>query len=92
MVNTVTDTQYEYIGDRGYDGTVVGYDANAKISFYGATPIVQRSGAAQGTFTTTMTQSTGYGFLTSTAADAAVALLLEIRLALIALGLIKGSA
>jgi hypothetical protein len=82
----------QQIGTRDPDGCSLGGATTDKISLYGVTPIVQRSGAAQGTFTTTTTQSTGWGFLTSTAADAAVALLLEIRLALIAIGAIKGSA
>ena len=83
---------YKYLDDRSSDGTILGYDTSAKVGFYGYTPIVQRSGASQGTFTTGMTQSTGYGFLTSTAADAAVALLTEIRATLVALGIMKGSA
>ena len=82
----------DYITKGCDDGSGIGQSATEKIGFYGATPIVQRSGAAQGTFTTTMTQSTGWGFLSSTAADAAVALVLEMRAALVALGLIKGSA
>jgi len=85
-------TQKEWIGNGSDDGILIGSSATEKIGFYGFTPIIQRSGATQGTFTTGMTQSTGYGFLTSTAADAAVALLLEIRLTLIALGLFKGAA
>ena len=82
----------EVIGNGNPSGTTLGSSTSELISLYGVTPIAQRSGSAQGTFTTTMTQSTGYGFLTSTAADAAVALILEMRLALIAIGVIKGSA
>jgi hypothetical protein len=80
------------LSDGNDDGTSLGQSATDKVSLYGVTPIVQRSGAAQAVFTTTMTQSTGWGFLSSTAADAAVALLLEVRAALVALGAIKGSA
>lgn len=82
----------DHLSNLNPDGTSLGQSAADKISFYGVTPIIQRSGASQGTFTTTMTQSTGWGFLTSTAANAAVALLTEIRAALVALGAIKGSA
>ncbi|MFZ5989429.1 MAG: hypothetical protein ACOYWZ_20225 [Bacillota bacterium] len=82
----------DYLDNGNPDGTVLGQSTTEKISFYGVTPIVQRSGAAQGTFTTTMTSTSPWGFATSTAADAAVALLTEIRAALVALGLIKGSA
>lgn len=92
MSTTVTDTQYQQLCDSGYDGTIIGKSSTEKIGFYGTTPIVQRSGAEQGTFTTTMTQSTGWGFLTSTAANAAIALLTEIRLVLVNTGLMKGSA
>lgn len=83
---------YCYVGDNNMDGAIMGKASTDKIAFYGYTPIVQRSGATQGTFTTTLTQSTGWGFLTSTAGDAAVALLTEIRATLVALGLFKGSA
>lgn len=75
------------------DGATLGQSITDKIGFYGlTTPIAQRAGTAQGTYTTTMTQSTGWGFLTSTAADAASALLTELRAALVALNLIKGAA
>lgn len=84
-------TVYRNVTDRNSTGYTFGYDTNDKISFYGYAPIVQRSGSTQGTFTTTLTQSTGWGFLTSTAGDAAVALLTEIRATLVALGLMKGS-
>jgi hypothetical protein len=83
---------YQQIGTKNPDGAYFGVSATDKIAFYGSTPIIQRSGATQGTFTTTTTQSTGWGFLTSTAADAAIALLTEIRATLVALGLMKGSA
>lgn len=66
--------------------------AAAYQPLYGAPPVPLRAGAAQSTFTTTMTQSTGWGFLTSTAADAAIAMLVEIRASLVAWGLWKGSA
>lgn len=80
------------LSDGNPGGTGLGQSATDTISFYGYTPVAQRSGASQGTYTTTMTQSTGWGFLTSTAADAASALLTEIRATLVALGIFKGSA
>lgn len=82
----------EFIGNNNPDGMSMGLNSTELISFYGATPIAQRAGAAQGTYTTTTTQSTGWGFATSTAADAASALLTEIRATLVALGLMKGAA
>lgn len=39
----------EYVGGNGPDGTCFGYDATEKVGFYGRTPIVQRTGAAQST-------------------------------------------
>jgi hypothetical protein len=81
-----------HLSDGRPDGATLGTGITDKVSLYGVTPIAQRAGAAQGTFSSTMTQSTGWGFATSTAADAAVALILEMRLALVALGAIKGGA
>lgn len=64
-----------------------------KLSFYGAAPIVQRAGAAQAAVVTTAaTQSTPYGYATQAQADALVALVNELRAAMVALGLIKGAA
>lgn len=82
----------EYLGNGNPDGTSLGSAVTEKLSVYGVTPVVQASGAAQGTFTTTLTQSTGWGFLTSTAGDAAVALILAMRTALVNFGIMKGSA
>lgn len=87
-----TGTDIDVIGTGTPDGSTFGKAITEKISFYGAPPIAQRAGAAQAAFSTTMTQSTGWGFLSSTAADAAVALILEMRAALVAIGIIKGSA
>lgn len=76
-------------------GTQIGTATSQKIGFYSTTPIVQRSGAAQAAVTTTPAVSTTsniWGFSTSTQANDVVALANEIRAALVALGLIKGSA
>ena len=81
----------EQIDNGAPDGATFGGSTTEKISFYGVTPVVQRSGASQGTYTTTFTQSTGWGFLTSTAAAAASALLTEIRATLVANGMIAGA-
>lgn len=83
----------EYIGDNGPDGTVlrasvglkVASATSEKIAFYGTTPIVQRSGAAQATS------------LVGTASSADVtsdlkAAVIEIMDTLRVLGLWKGSA
>lgn len=74
-------------------GQVIGQSATDKIGFYGATPIVQRSGAAQAAVATTgASNSSPYGFTTAAQADAIVTLVNELRAALVAAGIIKGSA
>jgi len=81
------------IGDGNPDGCSLGGATTDKISFYGVTTIVQRSGAAQTAVATTVPTSTNpYGFSTSTQANAIVTLVNELRAALVASGLIKGSA
>lgn len=81
------------LSDADSTGTTLGQSTTDKISFYGATPIVQRSGAAQAAVTTTAATTTSpWGFSTSTQADAIVTLLNEIRATLVAVNLFKGSA
>lgn len=75
------------------DGTTLGQNASDKISFYGVTPIAQRSGAAQAAVTTTAaTSTTPYGYSTTTQADAIVTLVNELRAWAVAIGGFKGSA
>ena len=73
------------LSDNNPDGTALGQDADDKISFYGETPIVQRSGASQAT------SIIGTASLTALS-TAQVAYLAEIGNTLTALGLWKGSA
>lgn len=81
------------LSDGGPDGTVMGQSSSDKVSFYGATPIVQRAGADQAAVTTTAaTTSTPAGYSTTTQANAIVTLVNELRAAMVAAGLIKGSA
>lgn len=68
------------LSDGGPDGTALGQSATAdKVGFFGATPIVQPTAANQAAITAgaTTTQCN--------------ALVIELRLALVNLGLIKGS-
>ena len=69
----------------------IGAYASALVSFYGATPIVQRATAASHTtIATTVAVSTTsaiWGFSTSTQANAAIAAIAEIQATLVALGL-----
>lgn len=80
------------IHDGNPDGVQYGGSATEKLGFYGATPVVQRSGAAQAAAATTGATSTSpWGFSTSTQANAIVTLVNELRAALVENGLIKGS-
>lgn len=71
--------------DGGPDGVTLGSSTTAKVSLYGVTPIVQRSGAAQNT--------TALSTASSTAIDTATkAAIIEIMNTLTAIGVWKGSA
>lgn len=82
----------DYIGTNNTtSGTSLGNSTSVPISFYGVTPVTQRTSSAQAAVATTAaTSSSPYGF-TSTQADAIVTLVNELRAALVALGAIKGS-
>lgn len=78
-------------GGTNPDGVQIG-QTGEKLGFLGATPIVQRAGAAQAAVATTAaTSSTPFGY-SEAQANAIVALVNELRAALVANGLIKGSA
>lgn len=80
------------ISDGSPDGASFGQSTTDKISLYGVTPIVQRSGSAQAAVTTTAaTSTTPYGFSTVTQATALITLVNELRAALVALGAIAGA-
>lgn len=67
------------------EGTSFGQSTADKISLYGVTPIVQRSGAAQATSL--------FGTASSTALDTITkAALIEVMNTLVAIGVWKGSA
>lgn len=77
------------------DGIMVATASTKKLGFYGTTPIIQRSGSAQAAVSTTASVSSTtslWGFSTSTQADGIVTLVNELRAALVAVGIIKGSA
>lgn len=74
-------------------GTKIATATTQKLGFYNATPIVQRSGAAQAAVATTAsTQTTPWGYSTQAQADAIITLLNELRDWAVAQGFIKGSA
>lgn len=77
----------------GTNGMKLGGSVASKLSVYGVTPIVQRSGAAQVQVATTApTNVTPFGYTTSAQAAAIVTLVNELQAAMVAFGIIKGSA
>ena len=94
LTDTMTITEGKNIVLGTTTGTKIGTGATQKLGFYNATPIVQRdSSAVAAVATTGSAASTGtvYGFTTAAQADGIVALVNELRAAIVALGLIKGS-
>jgi hypothetical protein len=78
------------LSDGNPDGTVLGQSASDLISFYNATPVPQRSAAAQAAVATTApTNSSPYGY-SQAQATAIITLLNEMRATLVGLGLMKG--
>lgn len=67
------------LSDADTNGTLLGQSATDKVGFYGKTPVVQPTSATQAAITAGATTT------------ATIALLLEIRTALVNTGLIKGS-
>ncbi len=80
----------QYLGDGNTTGTSV-VSTGEKLSFYGGTPVVIRSGSSQSALTLTTATTTGFGFSTSAGFDAMTAQLEEIRAVLVATGLMTGS-
>lgn len=78
-------TTYERLDYGSVDGSQWGGSSTDKVAFYGTTPIVQRSGAAQAT------SLVGTASSTAVATDVKAALI-EIMNTLQAVGLWKGSA
>lgn len=79
----------QQLGDGHADGVQL---PDTKIGFYGVTPIAQRTGSAQSTFTITIgTSETSWGFKTSDQFNAFVNQMREIQDTLIALGLWAGA-
>jgi hypothetical protein len=81
------------LSDQGPAGCLWGASATDLIGAYGsATPVARRASSAQAAVITTGATTTApYGFATAAQADSIVTLVNEIRAALVALNLIKGS-
>lgn len=72
------------------DGIQVGQSVTAKVGIHGATPTAQRAGAAQAAVVATAaTNSTPFGY-SEAQANAIVALVNEMRAALVEKGIMKG--
>lgn len=82
---------YEQVAYGGPDGAMLGASATEKVGFWGITPIVQPTNAAQAALTLTTATSGGFGFSTSAAFIAFAAQLENIRASLVLMGLLKGS-
>lgn len=83
---------YEQVTYNSPAGAQIGSSATEKIAFYGTTPIAQRSGAMQASFTITIgTSQTSWGFAASDQFNCFVNQFREMRDTLVALGLWKGS-
>jgi hypothetical protein len=85
-------TSYENVSYNSPDGAVFGASTTEKIAFYGVTPIVQPSAAAQVTLTTfSPMQTSPFGWSTSAEMLTTLAAIIEIQNVLRNLGLMKGS-
>lgn len=82
---------YERVDYGSPDGSQHGGSATDKVAFFGITPVVQPTDAAQAALTLTTATTAGFGFSTSAGFIAAVAQLENIRASLVLLGLLKGS-
>lgn len=81
----------KHLTDLGPDGTTFGQNTTTdKISFYGVTPIVQRAGATQVVITNSAAGT--FGFTSAAEKTAWFDLILELRAAAVAIGMIKGAA
>jgi hypothetical protein len=92
--NSETGATVKNVVDGGAGGTTIGEATTSKVSFYGVTPITQRTSASQAAVVTTVAVSTTsniWGFSTSTQANSIVSLVNELRAAMVAIGVIKGS-
>ena len=82
----------EHVSKGNDDGTTFGQNASDLISFYGVTPVVQPTAAAQAAAGITATTTTSpAGFATTTQGNNLINLVDAIRTALVNTGIMKGS-
>lgn len=82
----------EVLGNGNPDGVTMGETATELISFYGATPVVQRAGAAQAAAPAGGTGVAAGAYDTAANRDLLINLVNEMRTVLVNLGLMKGAA
>lgn len=83
-------TPGQILGNGNTDGTGVVASSSEKLAFYGGTPVAKQTltNAAVATTAAVSTTSNIWGFSTSTQANAIVALVNEIRAALVSVDLL----
>lgn len=81
-----------HLSDGNDDGTTIGQSVTDKVSLYGVTPVIQALGADQAECPAGGTGAAAGGWDTADHRDEAIALINEMRTALINFGIIKGSA
>jgi len=79
---------YEQVTYNSPDGALIGNSATEKIGFYGTTPVVQAAAVTSVTTTGATSTTNAYGFTTAAQADAIVASLNAIQVALTNIGII----
>lgn len=92
MSITTSDTQYQYIGDRGADGTIIGYSSTGPLAFFGGTPVARQTAptacATTAAVSTTTGAITSWGYAGSTQANAVTKAVADIITVLTNLGLV----
>jgi hypothetical protein len=73
-------------------GSMISMSASQKLSFHGATPVIQRAGAAQAVAPVGGTGTAAGGYDTAAHRDSLIALVNEMRAVLVEKGIMKGSA
>jgi hypothetical protein len=84
--------EYHYVTDGRPDGAMIGQTATTdKVGFFATTPVVQPTDSNQAAVTTTITTTLATNTVLETDLAATIVLANELRTALVALGIIKGS-
>ncbi len=100
IATTTASATTKQLSDQNSQGTVLGFGASDKISFYGQTTIAQPTSSWQSSIqdssaaiavSTPSGANTVWGYSSAAQANAILSTLQAVRLALVNLGLIKGS-